>query len=399
MKFSLIRWIDFYVGFILCGFLALFYKIKKLKKRNLSLPQSLNGKKLLMMKFLGFGSILLATPLIRELKRSYPSCEIHFLTFKSNIQVCRSIPSIDKTLYIEKDSFWKFLGSFFKCLFRGRRENYEVVFNLEFFSNFSLLLSALSGARHVVCFRGRHEYRKALCQHILSYENKAHVASKFHNFAKVFISSLSEEDKKLSWLEEDSESKERIKAVFKNYRIRPEHDFLVVVNINASELSVIRKWPLDYYQKVIHYLLKKRGVKIILIGAREDMSYVSKLENKIRDKDRVINLSGQISIKELIFLMKQSHLYLGNDSGPLHLAEACGLPSVSFFGPESPEVYGHPGDKNYIFYLNLPCSPCLNVYTNKDTWCNRNLCLEKITPEQVIEVLQKKYLYHIRDTS
>jgi len=391
MKFSIMRRIDFTVGFLLCGFLALVSKTGRKNKHNPSLPQNLNEKKLLLMKFLGFGSILMTTPMIRELKRNYPSCKIHFLTFKSNIQVCHSIPFIDKTLYLEKDSYWKFLLSFFKCLLRIRREDYEVVFNLEFFSNFSLFLSSLSGARQVVCFGGRHEYRKTLCQHIVSYENKTHVVSKFYNFARVFISSLSEDDKRLTLLEEDHKAKERIITLFKDYHIQPEQDFLVVVNINASEMSVIRKWPFEYYQKVILYLLEIKGVKIILIGAKEDISYVSQLERKIRNKDRVINLAGQISIKELISLLKQSHLYLGNDSGPLHIAEACEVPSISFFGPESPDVYGHSSDKNTIFYSNLPCSPCLNVYTNKDTRCKRNLCLEKITPEQVIKVLQKKY--------
>jgi ADP-heptose:LPS heptosyltransferase len=96
-------------------------------------------------------------------------------------------------------------------------------------------------------------------------------------------------------------------------------------------------------------------------------------------------------LKELISLMKTSHLFLGNDSGPLHIAEACRLPNVSFFGPESPKVYGHSGDKNYTFYSDLPCSPCLNVYTNKDTRCSDNICLKMIKPDDVIKVLQEKY--------
>jgi ADP-heptose:LPS heptosyltransferase len=67
--------------------------------------------------------------------------------------------------------------------------------------------------------------------------------------------------------------------------------------------------------------------------------------------------------------MKRSHLYPVNDSGSFYLAEACGLPSVSFFGHELPEAYGHPSEINHIFYSNFPCSPCLNVFTNKGPQC------------------------------
>lgn len=392
MKFSLMRRIDFYVGFFLCEFLALIFKIRGRNKDLPPLPQSLNNKKILIMKFLGFGSILMATPLMRELKRNYPSCEIHLITFEGNVPVCQSIPLIDKTLYLEKKSAWKFLSSLIKNLSLIRKEHYEMVFNLEFFSNFSLLLSALSKSPHVVCFGGRHEYRKTLCQHIVSYENKVHVADKFFNFIKILISSPSGDSNKLGDLQEAPETQKRIVSLLKKHHLNPDQDFLVVVNINASEMSGIRKWPLEFYEEVISFLVKKRKVKIILIGAKDDIPYVTSLKKRFPENEEVVNLAGQISLKELISLMKKSHLYLGNDSGPLHLAEACGLPHISFFGPESPDVYGHPGKNNTIFYSNLPCSPCLNVYTNKDTRCQNNLCLKRITPDQVIKILQEKYL-------
>ncbi len=392
MKFTLMRRLDFYAGFFFCSLLALLVRLRSKNKQNSPLPSILNNTKILIIKFLGFGSIIMTTPLLAALKKYYPRTEIHFLTFADNVPICEAIPIISKTYYLEKKNLIKFLLSLTKNLHQIRKQSYDLVFNLEFFSNFSLLLAVLAGAKLVFCFGGRHEYRKTLCHRIVSYENEPHVADKFLNFLRLFIHDLPKDGQRIIELKEDQAARRTVLELLKRKNVNISQDFLVVVNINASDMSTIRRWPLEYYQKVVSYLLGQEKVKILLIGGREDVAYVSKLEKLISsNKDRVINLTGQTSLQELIALMKLSHLYLGNDSGPLHLAEACRLPNVSFFGPESPKVYGHPGPNNFAFYSNLPCSPCLNVYTNKDTSCKDNICLKKIKPEEVIKVLEKKY--------
>lgn len=392
MKFSVMRRLDLYMGYLLCHLLSFIYKIGGIKKRKKAASEPVDIKKVLVIKFLGFGSTIMTIPFMREIKKNYPQCEVHFLTFSDNVQICESIRLIDRTVYLDKKSLWKFILTLVKTLYQIRRQNYDIAFNLEFFSNFSLLLAALSKSKLTICFGGRHEYRKTLSQKIVSYENEVHIIDKFCNFLKILKIIPTPESKPLMELNENPEAKRSISDILKKRKVDISKDFLVIVNINSGEMSRIRMWPPEYYQQVISFLLGKKEIRIILVGGKEDVSYVSHLERKIVEgRDRVINLSGLISLKELISLMKVGNLYLGNDSGPLHLAEACGLPNVSFFGPESPKVYGHSGDKNYIFYSNLPCSPCLNVYTNKDTRCNDNICLKMIGPEDVIKVLEEKY--------
>ncbi len=390
MKFSLMRRIDQYAGFFLCHMLAFPNKLRGKSRQDQSIPKSID--KVLVIKFLGFGSIIMTTPLMAEIKKNYPKCQIHFLTFSSNVPVCESIPLIDKTISLEKSSPGRFILSLVKNFRQIRKSKYDIVFNLEFFSNFSLILSALSKSKMVLCFGGRHEYSKRLCHRIISYENATHISHKFCNFLKIIGIEPSRESLPIVGLEESADSEKNISDLLERHRVQIGKDVLVHININASEMSDIRKWPMEYYQKVISFLLSQPNVKILLLGGKEDIPYVSELERRISaDKKRMINLAGQISLKELISLMKKSYLYFGNDSGPLHIAEACGLPNVSFFGPESPYAYGHPGDKNYTFYSGLHCSPCLNVYSNKDTSCVDNLCLKKIEPAEVIQVLREKY--------
>jgi ADP-heptose:LPS heptosyltransferase len=390
MKFTSMRRIDFYVGFLPCHLLAFLRKFRGKDKIRASLPEA--PEKILIVKFLGFGSILMTTPFLGELKRNSPPTEIHFLTFSDNVEICESVPLIDRIFFLEKKSLMRFALSLIRTLRQIRKQNYDVVFNLEFFSNFSLLLSALSKSKMMLCFGGRHEYRKMLCDRIVSYENETHIIDKYHNFLKLLNMEPAPDAKQLMDLKESPDSKKAVLDLLERNQVDVDRDFLVVININAGEMSSIRKWPLEYFQQVISFLLSREKVRVILIGGKEERTYVSRLEKMIsNDREKVLNLTGRVSLKELISLMKVSDLFLGNDSGPLHLAEACGLPSISFFGPESPKVYGHSGNKNYTFYSNLSCSPCLNVYTNKDTRCRDNICLKMIKPDEVIKVLQEKY--------
>jgi ADP-heptose:LPS heptosyltransferase len=92
----------------------------------------------------------------------------------------------------------------------------------------------------------------------------------------------------------------------------------------------------------------------------------------------------------MIALLSICDACISNDSGPLHIAAALGIRTVSFFGPESPLLYGPRGEGHTVFYAGIYCSPCLNVYNAKKAMCNgNNICMQEITPEQVIDLLMQ----------
>ncbi|PYU26894.1 MAG: hypothetical protein DMG32_08965, partial [Acidobacteria bacterium] len=67
-----------------------------------------------------------------------------------------------------------------------------------------------------------------------------------------------------------------------------------------------------------------------------------------------------------------------------HLAEALAKPTLSFFGPETPLLYGPTGDNQVAFYKGIYCSPCLNVHNQKKAPCNgNNVCMKLIGPYEV----------------
>src|SRR5262249_6596962 len=111
---------------------------------------------------------------------------------------------------------------------------------------------------------------------------------------------------------------------------------LICININASSLDYKRRWPLDSYRELIERILAElRGYTLVLIGAPEDVAYVAGLMRALPSTPHLVDLCGAITLPELALLLQRSQLFIGNDSGPLHLAAAAGIPTVSFFGPET----------------------------------------------------------------
>jgi ADP-heptose:LPS heptosyltransferase len=120
-----------------------------------------------------------------------------------------------------------------------------------------------------------------------------------------------------------------------------------------------------------------------LIGGKGDVSYTNGFFQQFFETGNIINLCGKLSISQLIGLFSRSCFLTTNDSGPLHIATTMGLPTISFFGPETPYLYGPQGKKHHVFYSDIFCSPCLNIFNSKLADCDDNVCLKQIDPESV----------------
>lgn len=124
-------------------------------------------------------------------------------------------------------------------------------------------------------------------------------------------------------------------------------------------------------------------LEVYLCGGKEDLPKVMHFYDLLPNKRKVFVLAGKLDILEFSFLLSKMDWLITSDSGPLHIAESIGTPVISFFGPETPNLYGPLLKKSLIFYKDLYCSPCLNTYNHKRTNCVDNQCLGMITVEDV----------------
>ena len=98
-------------------------------------------------------------------------------------------------------------------------------------------------------------------------------------------------------------------------------------------------------------------------------------------RNKAIDLSGQLTLNDLVYIIDQMDLLVTNDSAPMHIAAAVKTPVVAIFGPEDLRLFGPytTPDLYRIVFKDVDCRPC----KKKD--CKRPLCLDQITPEEVFE--------------
>ncbi len=146
----------------------------------------------------------------------------------------------------------------------------------------------------------------------------------------------------------------------------------------------IRAWPIEHYGRLAKALITD-GYAVGVIGVLMDKPLAKELISLVNNDPNLIDLTGYTkSIKELLMLFNFASLLVTNDGGPGQFAALTSIPTIIFFGPETPKLYGSLSDNAYFFYLSYSCSPCLTAYNHRNSPCDGdNQCLRQIDSDQV----------------
>jgi len=384
MKISRMRTIDYYLGGLICLLLDLLERLRRLFPRTRLRPEP---RTVVVTKYLGMGSILLATPALKALKSRYPSCRIILLTFSGNVQFARRLELFDDVLSIRTTSLLQFVPDTLRNVWAIRGMKIDYLFDLEFFARFSTIVAYLSGAACRVGYYMPQIWRGHLLDIPVHFNPYRHVCDIFA--AQVEAIGITVDDPALVAPRVESEALERVRETLGQAGIGGG-GAMIAVNVNASELSLERRWPKANFVALMDALARHTAVRMVLIGSADERDYVDAVYNELSPSARShsLNLAGRQTLDEMIGLLSLSDACISNDSGPLHIAAALGIRTVSFFGPESPLLYGPRGVGHTVFYAGVYCSPCLNVYNAKQAMCSgNNICMQAITQEQVINAL------------
>jgi ADP-heptose:LPS heptosyltransferase len=159
---------------------------------------------------------------------------------------------------------------------------------------------------------------------------------------------------------------------------------LFLVNPNASELLVQRRWAPERFSALIVELQRKWPDSLILItGSPAEFEYVENVRLGAKASN-TLNFAGQVSFSELPALYSLADVMITNDSGPGHFSSVTDLHTVVLFGPETPALYGSLG-KSIPITAQLACSPCVSAANHRKTPCSDNVCMQAISVAQVME--------------
>ena len=402
MNIQSIRRIDYWVGIPVCFILSLVNKVERflgIRKPN---PQK-KPRKILFMLISELGSTVVAYPAFRKVQEVYPGAEYFFLVFHENREVVSLLGLMPDSniLTLRKKSFLFFLKDTLLTLVRVRKIGIDTVIDYELFSRFSNIMSFLSGAvRRVGFHRFTMEglYRGNLVTNRVLYSQNRHMVYNFLALSHSLWAPESEQPFLKKSLKhepldlplilptpvEQSALWEKLRRI--HVGIRPESK-LVIFNPNASALLPLRKWPLRFYGELARLMLRDPELYIACIGVASEKPDAQAVIREASD-DRVIDLTGETTLRELVFLFGISRLLITSDCGPAHIACLSRIPILIFFGPETPSLFAPLSPRVTILSEDYACSPCVSVYNHRQSPCDNNLCLQSITPESVFTIAQ-----------
>ncbi|KAA3659033.1 MAG: hypothetical protein DWQ10_09840, partial [Calditrichaeota bacterium] len=145
------------------------------------------------------------------------------------------------------------------------------------------------------------------------------------------------------------------------------------VNNNGWER---KRWP--YYPQLAEKLMQD-GYQVVVVGGADE---AKKFSGKYWPQG-VQDLQGQLSLKETAGLIKKASIFIGNDSGPAHMAAALGIPTYVLFGPSLISKNRPFGKQVAVLSKEMPCSPC--QYTERWAKCTDWQCMASLTVDRVFD--------------
>jgi lipopolysaccharide heptosyltransferase I len=179
-------------------------------------------------------------------------------------------------------------------------------------------------------------------------------------------------DRKFEWIPERKSVSAGIKSKWPVDSAR-----WIVVQPGARWLN--KRWPVEHFTDLVRRLAAERpGFRFAILGGADDKEAGAAIAQAA--PQQCLDLTGKISLPEMIEWIRLSELMISNDTGPMHVAAALGKPVVAIFGPTEPRRTGPYGQLQNVVRIDLPCAPCMKSTCH---YAKPMECLRAISPEMI----------------
>jgi heptosyltransferase-2 len=150
----------------------------------------------------------------------------------------------------------------------------------------------------------------------------------------------------------------------------------------GAEYGPAKRWPVERFIAVAREIQQRTNCVWLIFGGKADLILANEIESAIQSQQfNVRNLAGRTSLRELCAVLGMCRAVLTNDTGPMHVAAALGVPVIVPFGSTSPELTGPglPADpRNHLLKSNVPCSPCFLRECPIDLRCMSSISVDAV---------------------
>ena len=352
---------------------------------------------ILAIKLDHIGDFVMAFPALRRLKHQFPTARLCVLGAKASKTLAALEPAIDE--FIEFNFFHARSGDSGTLVTEADLLALEASLRL-FRFDIAVDLRMQGETRHILRYSGatvlagfEHEGRFPWLDLAVEWEGDRRLTPKRvhagdHLLQLVETLALICEREPLPVISACDPAQERIRLRALLSSALPDPDPKTdlldrpLICVHTGVGSEMKQWPAASFAALIDLLVAEHGVRIVLIGIANETRVVNEVISHTTRPDALISLVGKVGLSNLPIVLKACRLFVGNDSGPKHLAASLGVPTLGIHSSNvDPSEWGPSGRYALAIRRRVTCGPC---YIAVPSDCHRDLyCLRSIRPGDV----------------
>jgi heptosyltransferase-3 len=322
---------------------------------------------ILIIKLRYIGDVLLATPTVRAIKAVRPDVRVTMMVNRGTEDVLSGNPDMDEIVILDKGSLaaqWRFIAGF-------RRRRFDTVIDLTD-GDRSAFLSWISGAPVRIGFNDEHRWRgRCYTQVIQPVPGMRHRIDRDLEVLKPINIQAGSKDLQLWLTPEEEDSADQLLDQLGVQRSQS------IVMLQPGARYWFKAWPPERFAELADRLMSQYGCQVLIGGSDQDIDLAQQIQQMA--KSRPIIMAGRTTIKQFAAIAKKSALFVGSDSGAMHIASAVSTPVVALFGPSSPREWGPRGGPVEVLYKGLDCRSCFHpTCTRGEENCMRLIAVDEV---------------------
>lgn len=306
--------------------------------------------RILVLRYSSLGDVALTNPVLDQLAASYPDAEIYYATKDRFAPAVAAHPALKRTVLLSGGGFFHFT----KHLRQLRAIRPDLVVDLHDSLRTQLLRPFFTSAQ-VLVYDKEAVYRRLLVKKLKG-EPSLHTVNKY---LKVLEGLDISTPAKIDFTVHITREKQTfLREFLERRKIKPGQ---LVIGLGPGSKWKTKQWMPDHYAELASRLVKNEKALLLWFGSPDEKPLIRSIQERMTTHlaDRGIDLSGDYSLERCIALLGRCDLFVGNDSGLMHLASGRGTRVVVIYGSTTPSLGFEPwGPHTIVENTALTCRPC-----------------------------------------
>jgi predicted lipopolysaccharide heptosyltransferase III len=330
-------------------------------------------KNILIIKLRYIGDVLLATPTVRAIKAARPDVRVTMMVNRGTEDVLSGNPDLDEIIVLDKGS----LAAQSRLIAGLRARQFDAVIDLTD-GDRSAFLTRISGAPVRIGFNDEHRWRGRYYTEVVQpLPGLCHRIDRDLEALKPLSIGPDVKDPQLWLTPEEKNSTDDLLHQLAVQRSQP------MVILQPGARYWFKAWPPERFAELADGLTSEHGCQVLIGGSGQDIDIAQQIQRMA--KKTPIIMAGRTTIKQFAAIAKQAALFVGSDSGAMHIASAVGTPVVALFGPSNPREWGPRGGPVEVLYKEIDCRSCFHPTCTR----GEENCMKLIAVHEVFAAAQR----------